>query len=181
MSLKARFRVAIIALSAGLVLHMSVLYLRRFLHAAFDRTLRIAESMAGEVQAATSNRLLVRATSEAQNLGTDPAEVYLNLVGSDHGIQEILKRTADNWPEILSVYIADASGKIRASSMAPQVGQTAPRVLTFREWKKEGLLAKTMHVFWNRQDTEAVHAIGLDGREVLSIHVVISSVFLVNR
>src|SRR5205085_11641091 len=100
---------------------------------------------------------------------------------SDRGIQDIPKRTGDNWPEILSVYIADASGKIRASSLASQVGQTAPRVLTFREWKKEGLLAKTLHVFWNRQDTEAVHAIGFDGREVSSIHVVISSLFLVEH
>ena len=56
MSLKARFRVAIIALSAGLVLTMSGLYLRGFLAAAFDRTVGIAESMAGEVQAATATR-----------------------------------------------------------------------------------------------------------------------------
>lgn len=181
MSLKARLRLAIALLMSTVVITLSVLYVRVFLESSFDRTLKVAQSITGQVRAATAAELKTRLAASHPGKSVDVEDAkrfWLDTVESDPDIFRTLRGALENWREISEVYIADKGGRILASSNPAHVGKRAAGSVNFAEWKKRSLLGNVRQVFLQKEDTEFVEPLGVDGVPVIATHVVISSLFL---
>jgi PAS domain S-box-containing protein len=183
MSLKTRLQLAIAVLMSTVVVTLSVLYVREFLEASFDRTLKVAQSITGQVRAATAQELSEKlaASYAGTPVGVQAAKrFWLETVETDPRISATLHRALENWKEISEVYITDESGRIRISSNPRHIGSYAPHAVNFAEWEKRSLIGNVRQVFFKKQDTEFVEPLGVDGVPVIATHVVISSLFLRN-
>src|SRR2546430_1938176 len=98
MSLKARFRIAIVALAAVIVVAMSGLYIRGFLRASFERTDQTVTSIAHSIQSAVQYRLNAL---ERRPATIEEAKIlWLDAVEHDDSIHNTLAR-ATVWPQII--------------------------------------------------------------------------------
>jgi signal transduction histidine kinase len=178
MSLKARFRIAIVALATLIVVAMSGLYVRGFLSASFERTDQIAKSLGQYIEGAVAhrlNRLDQRPSSieAAKNL-------WLDTVEHDEGIQSMLQRSLGAWPQIVEIDVTDNTGRILASSRDGMAGKRHPPTVRFDTWRQRSLLSNIRHVFFLSEDSEVLRTLGVAGETVLRIHVVLSSLLLRN-
>ena len=55
-------------------------------------------------------------------------------------IEGILRRALESWRIVVEVHVTDEQGIIRASSNPDHVGQKAPSLTNFEEWKSRSLL-----------------------------------------
>jgi PAS domain S-box-containing protein len=175
MSLKARFRVAIVALATLIVVAMSALYVRGFLQASFANTDQTVTSLAHGIESAVQYRLnrLERVPGNIE----EAKKLWLDAVQHDDVIQSTLER-ATAWPQILEIDLTDTEGRIRASSREGMVGRQHVPATPFAIWKKMPLLNNVRRVFFRSEDTEVVRELGVAGEPILEIHVVLSPVFL---
>ncbi len=182
MSLKARFRIAIVALTVTIVVVMSLVYVYDFLQDSFDRTAEVAKAIAAGVQSATTEILKTR-TGE---LPTPPIDLearkrfWLDTVDRDPEIKRVFDRALRNWPQIVEVYLTDNAGRIRFSSIPKRVGRQAGAIVNFEEWQRRSFLGNIRQVFFQSEDTEFLQILGVGKQPVLTIHVVTSSLFLRN-
>jgi signal transduction histidine kinase len=182
MSLKARFRIAIVALTVTIVIGMSALSVHGFIQDSFDRTAEVAEAIASGVQSSTLETLKIRAS----DLATPPANLedakifWLQTVEHDPAIKDVLVRALGSWHQIAEVFLTDNSGRMRVTSGSKLGTRPAAGAVDFEQWKKRSLLGNIRQVFFQSEDTEFVRTLGAAKQPVLKIHVVISSLFLRN-
>jgi signal transduction histidine kinase len=175
MSLKARFRIAIVALATLIVVAMSALYVRGFLQASFQNTDQTVTSLAHGIEMAVQYRLT--------NLERRPGNIeeakalWLDAVEHDEGIHSTLVR-ATAWPQIVEIDLTDTEGRIRASSREHMIGRQHAPGPPFPAWKDLSLLANVRRVFFRSEDTEVIRALGVGEKPLLQIHLVLSPVFL---
>jgi len=175
MSLKARFRIAIVALATLIVVAMSALYVRGFLQASFANTDQTVTSVAHGIESAVQYRLN-RLEHVPGNI-EEAKKLWLDAVQHDDGIHSTLQR-ATAWPQILEIDLTDKEGWIRASSRQELIGQQHAPGAPFATWKQMPLLSNVRRVFFRSEDTEVVRELGVAGEPILQIHVVLSPIFL---
>jgi signal transduction histidine kinase len=175
MSLKARFRIAIVALATLIVVAMSALYVRGFLQASFQNTDQIINSLAQNLEGAVASRLnaLPRPTSVAE-----AKNVWLDSVKHDESLQGALSRMTAAWPQIVEIDLTDTSGEILTSSRDGLIGRRHVPGVPFATWKQMSLPSNVGRVFFRSEDTELVHELGVAEEPLLQIHLVLSPVFL---
>jgi signal transduction histidine kinase len=178
MSLKARFRIAIVALATLIVVAMSALYVRGFLQASFQNTDQTVTSLAHGIEGAVQYRL-THLERRPGNLEEAKA-LWLDAVEHDEGIHSSLVR-ATAWPQIVEIDLTDTEGRIRVSSRDRMVGRQHAPVVPFATWKEMTLLANVRRVFFRSEDTEVTRALGVAGEPLLQIHLVLAPVFLRNQ
>lgn len=184
MSLKARLRIAVAVLMSAVVIVTSVLYIRGFLSAAFTRTHEIAISISNQIQSAVLAEVEARTGAEPYPPTTiaDAKRFWANVIRTDPEVTETLKRALTSWPIISEVFVADENGRILASSDPARVGELPSAAVDFAEWSRRSLIGNFREVFLQRENTQLVRSVSTTGEStpVITIHVVISSLFLRN-
>ena len=177
MSLKARFRIAIVALASLIVVAMSALYVRGFLRASFESTDQIAKSLAENIERAVAFDL-----NEVHRPSTmeESKKAWLEAIQHDESIRDTLARATGAWPQIGEIDLTDSDGRIRASSRDEMIGRQHVPVPLFETWKGMSLLSNVRRVFFRPEDTELVRALGVAGEPLFQVHIVLSSVLLRN-
>jgi signal transduction histidine kinase len=182
MSLKTRLRIAIATLMSAVVVVLSVIYIQEFLNTIFERTNDIANSISGQVQSAALDELKARriALKSTPMSTAELKRFWTETIETDPAIAKILSLALENWSLISEIYIEGEDGLVLASSDPVRVGKRPSPAVEFSEWRDRSLMGNVRQVFLQREDTERVRPIGIEGEEkpVLTVHVVISSALL---
>jgi nitrogen-specific signal transduction histidine kinase len=182
MSLKARLRLAVALLMSAMVAVLSGLYLRGFLDAAFSSTHETADSLANQMQAGILENLerQARQATHPPATAAEAVRFWRERASSDPTITGALNRAMRHWRLVSEVFITDDQELILASSAPQRTGLHAPLALKLAEWNKRSVLENLRQVYLGRQDAEVSRAIAIVGEStpVLTIHVVVSSLFL---
>src|SRR5579864_918757 len=118
MSLKARLRIAIVALVTLVVIAMSVLYLYDFTHLSFRSAFDRADVVADEV----NGNLIARLNVPSASGGERPPSVdqlkasWAETIRSDSTISRMLVRMMTNEKLVSSIRVTDEHGKVMAAS-----------------------------------------------------------------
>ena len=170
---------------SAMVLVLSGLYIRNFLETAFARTHEMASSLGDQLQAGIREEL----QQAARNANPKPATAdeyrlfWVRTTQDDPRIKAALVRAAGHWHLVQEIFIADQTGHILSSSMPGRVGLHETIAPNLGEWHQRSVIDNLRMVWWRAQDTEVRRTLAIVGENapVLTIHVVVNSVFLRNE
>ena len=173
MSLKSRLRIAISVLMVTVVVLLSLVYVHGFLSGEFARTSDMTLSIAGQVQAAASERL------DRIAKGKTPADIkrhWLEVLPTDDIIAGTLERALNNWRLMSTVYLTDANGRVLASTDPATIGHWSRPATPIEDWERHSVFENAMNLFWGRQDIERLVPLAILGEQepFILTHVVIS-------
>jgi signal transduction histidine kinase len=179
MSLKARLRIAIVALVTLVVIAMSALYLYDFTRISFNDASQRADLIADEVQGNLLDRL---AQTAAQPTLEETKNNWTRIIRTDPNINKMLKRALANEKLVADIEVTDDHGKVLAAWDAAHVDTTRASAEDFRDIQRGQWLANLWDLMTRRTDYVTTRALGIpESKQVLfEITVVIKSVFLKN-
>ncbi|MDW8129070.1 MAG: ATP-binding protein [Bryobacterales bacterium] len=181
-SLKARLRLAIVALAVLVVSAVSLLNLHRLAEARFEDFSQRAQMAAQQIKTFLIYR--VRDLAARQEPGPATLEeaiaLWEQMVREDADLAAMLDSTVASARVVVEILIADRSGRVLASSNRTRVGSAHTALPELEAWGGRSPWQKLRQVLWSREDYQTTVALGLPGRQepVFSIHVVVSSVLL---
>ena len=176
MSLKARLRIAIVALVALVVIAMAVMYLYDFTKLTFGHASSRASLIADQVK----GNLLDRLDRQTAESGLRPATLeqwnntWTEMIRSDPHIADMLKRAMASAELVAAVMVTDEHAKVLAASDPASVNTTLPPGPDFSGVQADNWL-KDLWNLWNRhEDYVIARSLGVEGsRQVLFKVVVI--------
>ncbi len=182
MSLKARLRIAIVALVTLVVIGMSVLYLYDFTRMTF----RAASERAGLVADEIKGNLVDRLDRETAARGIHPGSLqewkanWARIVSTDPSIAEMLKRTLANDDLVVGIVVTDDRGNVLAASSPDLAHTTLKPAEDFRDLQAGNWTVNLWDLLTRREDYTTSRPLGVEPyKQVLfNIKVKISSVLL---
>lgn len=182
MSLKTRLRLAVAVLMSAMVVVLSGLYIRNFLETAFARAHEMASSLGDQLQAGIRDEL----QQMAHNASPKPASAdeyrafWERTAENDPRIKSALVRATGHWQLVQEIFITDQTGRILTSSMPGRTGLHETFAPNLAEWHQRSVVDNLRLVWWNAQDTQIRRPLAIAGENapVLTIHVVVNSIFL---
>jgi PAS domain S-box-containing protein len=182
MSLKARLRIAIVALVTLVVIGMSVLYLYDFTRMTF----RAASERAGLVADEVKGNLVDRLDRETAARGIHPGSLqewkanWTRIVSTDPSIAEMLKRTLANDDLVVGIVVTNDQGNVLAASSPDLVHTTLKPAEDFRDLQAGNWIVNLWDLLTRREDYTTSRPLGVEPyKQVLfKITVKISSVLL---
>ena len=180
MSLKARLRIAIVALVALVVIAMSALYLYAFTNTtvigATERADFIADEIKGNLveylQRETAARGLHPATLDEWKL------VWTDIIRGDTKVTDMLKRTWGDAKLVAEILVTDENGQVLATSGPSSPGVTLAPVYGLKDLEQRSWIANLRDLMTRREDYASTLPIGISGKVVFNITVLIKSVFI---
>ncbi len=167
-----------------MVLALSGIYIQRFLDAGFSHTRATAESLLNELQAAVLDEVRQKASAAALRPGGSAGmrDFMLRTVETDPEVALILQRSLRHWPLLSEIFITDVTGHVRASTLAARRGARSIPAPNLAEWDSRPFVDTLRDIYGSQQNPEMQVPIAIQGERepVVSIHVVVSSVFLRN-
>ena len=154
MSLKARLRIAIVALVTLVVIGMSVLYLYDFTHMTF----RAASERAGLVADEVKGNLVDRLDHETAARGIHPGSLqewkanWTQIISTDHSISEMLKRTLASADLVVGIVVTDDQGRVLAASSPDLVHTTLKPAEDFRDLQAGNWIENLWDLMTRRED-----------------------------
>ena len=106
------------------------------------------------------------------------SSAYAEVVAQDPELPPLLLRLMGNSPVIVESFVTGPDDRILAASITSKSGQKLTPLPPYEEFERMGLLTKLGRVFASNRDYEVVQDLGIDGRKVLTIHMVLSTVLL---
>lgn len=187
MSLKARLRIAIVALVTFVVVAMSVLYLYDFTRISFRNASERASVIADQVKGNLVD-ILNRQTAAR---GIHPAALedwkanWTQVIRTDPEVEEMLKRSlaSSSANMVLAVLVTDQNGDVLASSNPSQNNSRAPASTDFNDLQKGNWVTNLWDLMNRREDYSATRSIGPQSQQqvLFKIVVVVQSVLLKNE
>ena len=182
MSLKARLRIAIVALVTLVVIGMSVLYLYDFTR----NTFRAASERAGLVADEVKGNLVDHLDRETAARGIHPASLedwkanWTKIIGTDPSIAEMLKRTLANADLVVAIVVTDDQGKVLAASSPDLVHTTLKPAEDFRDLQAGNWIVNLWDLMTRREDYTTTRPLGVaqSSQPLFKITVFIRSVLL---
>jgi hypothetical protein len=181
MSLRARLRIAIVALVALVVIAMSILYLYDFTRVSLGSASELADLMADQVK----GNLLDLLPRDASAGGIRPnslgewKDTWTRVIQEDPKVEEMLKRALGTTNLALAILVTDDSGKVLASSNPDQKNTAVPPSRDFADLKKDTWISNLRDLMNRREDYSTTRSIGAGQQGVLfRITVVFQSVLL---
>jgi PAS domain S-box-containing protein len=184
MSIKARLRIAIVALVALVVIGMSMLYLYDFTSMTFTGAAERADFIAKDVKGNLADHL----QRETDARGLKPAslqewkQVWTDIIRTDPNVTAMLKRTLGDSNLVADILVTDESGDILAASGPAIPGVKLAPVHDFRELKDRSWIANLRDLMTRREDYSTTLPIGISSNTnqvvLFNITVLIQSVFL---
>ncbi len=185
MSLKARLRVAVAVLMSAMVLVLSVLYISGYLKSSFTHTHKVATSIADQLAASIGDDLRNAAMrAEPVPAGTEEVrKFWLNTVDTSTVVRASVERTIAHWDLLWEVFITDPSGTIRMSSVPSRAGSMQSAAPDLSEWTRRSVVENFREVYIDHDNMEVLRSLRIPGdpSPLLTIHVVVSSLFLRNE
>jgi PAS domain S-box-containing protein len=183
MSLKARLRVAIVALVTLVVIGMSALYLYDFtrmtLGAASDRAGLVADDVKGNLVDRLNREPALREGASPGSLQEWKAN-WAKIVSTDPRIGEMLKRALGNADLVVAILVTDDRGQVLAASSPDLVHTTQKAAEDFRDLKARNWVVNLWDLMNRREDYTTTRPLGVEGykQPFFNITVVIRSVLL---
>src|ERR1700676_5394374 len=182
MSLKARLRVAIVALVTLLVIGMSVLYLYDFAGTTFRATSERAGLVADEVK----GNLVEQLDRETAARGIHPPSLdewktnWTQIIGTGSSIGEMLKRTLATDNLVVAILVTDDQGRVLAASSTELVHTTLKPSEDFRDLQARNWIVNLWDLMTRREDYTTTRPLGVEPykQPFFNITVVIRSVLL---
>jgi len=182
MSLKARLRIAIVALVTLVVIGMSALYLYDFTRMTF----RAASDRAGLVADEVKGNLVDRLDRETAARGIHPASLpewktnWARIISTDLSIAEMLKRTLASADLVVAILVTDEKGQVLAASSPDLVHTMQKPAEDFRDLQARNWLVNLWDLMTRRQDYTTTRPLGVEPSKepFFNITVVIRSVLL---
>ena len=180
MSLKARLRIAIVALVALVVIAMSALYLYDFTNMTFmgagERAKQVAEEVKGNLadilQTETAKRGLHPASVE------ESKQAWTDIIRTDPNIAGMLRRTRADAKLVADILVTDDQGMVLAASGTALAGAKLAPVHNFDELTGRSWVANLRDLMTRREDYATTLPIGISGSTFFNITVLIQSVFV---
>lgn len=184
MSLKARLRIAIVALVALVVIAMSALYLYAFTTSTFTGAAERADFIAKEVK----GNLVDHLQRETAARGLHPAsldeskQAWTEIIRADPNVAAMLKRTWGDAKLVAEILVTDETGRVLAASGPTLPGAQLAPVHDFLELKGRNWIDNLRDLMTRREDYATTLPIGISGKTqpvvLFNITVLIQSVFL---
>ena len=182
MSLKARLRIAIVALVTFVVIAMSMLYLYDFTKGAFSDASSRAALIADQVKGS----LLDRLGSQTVARGERPAslngwkQTWTEIIHDDPGITEMLRRTLANSELVLAIVVTDEAGRVLAASNPALVAKAVPPAEDFRDVERGFWVRNLWDLMTRREDYVTTRPLGVEGNKqvLFKVTVIVRSVLL---
>lgn len=183
MSLRARLRIAIVALVTLVVIGMSLLYLYDFTSITF----KSAAERGDLVAKAVKGNLVDHLNRETTARGLHPASLeewktaWIEIVRTDPGITAMLTRTLGDADVVAAILVTDDQGRVLASSGPLAANTGLAPVHQFADLKNRSWIANLRDLMTRREDYATTLPIGFFGhsQEVLfNVTVLIKSVFV---
>ena len=185
MSLKTRLSLLIVALVAGVVIVLSVLYLHSIATARFGDLLERTTTAALQVQ----SFLLQRIGEQSASVQPQPANLdetkalWHRIVRQDQELPGLLEGTMASTHTILEIEVAGEGGTILASSNPTSVGRRLQNLPSLAEWSRKTPWKQLGEVLTHGRNYEVSIPLVVEGQErpVFRIQVILSSVLLRNE
>jgi signal transduction histidine kinase len=181
MSLKARLRIAIVALVTLVVVAMSALYLYDFTGVVFKNVSERADLIAKQVSG-NLPPLLNSAVAARMVYPNSPEEwktAWTDIIRTDPAINAMLLRTLTGAELVVDILITDEQGKVLAATNPAQLGKAMPSARDIRNIQAGFWLANLWDLMTLPSDYFATSPVGLDNTQVLCrVTVLIRSVLV---
>lgn len=184
MSIKARLRIAIIALVTLVVIGMSMLYLYDFTSMTFTGAAERADFIAKHVKGNLADHL----QSEVDARGLKPAsleewkQAWTEIIRTDPAVTALLKRTLGDSNLVAAILVTDDNGQVLAASGPAIPGVQPAPVHDFRDLKGRSWVANLRDLMTRREDYSTTLPVGISSNTkqavLFNITVLIQSVFL---
>jgi PAS domain S-box-containing protein len=180
MSLKARLRIAIVALVTLLVIGMSVLYLYDFTGLTFTAASKRADLVADDVKGNLLDRLDREIAARGIRSGSlqEWKDNWTRLIGTDPSIADMLKRSLGNDDLLLGILVSDDQGKVLAASSPNLLHSTFKSAEDFRDLQAGNWIVNLWDLMTRREDYTTLRPLGVDKQPLFNIAVIIRPVFL---
>jgi len=181
-SLKARLRLAVVALVVVIVSAVSLLNVHRLAEARFQDFAQRAAMAAQQVKSFLIYR--VRDLSQRRQPAPESVEeavaLWQDMVREDPDLAAMLDSTVASARVVVEILVAGRDGRILAASNRSRIGALHPKLPDLIAWDQAGPWKKLWEVFSRREDYQVSVALGLpeQPQPVFTIHVVVSSVLL---
>jgi PAS domain S-box-containing protein len=182
MSLKARLRIAIVALVTLVVVAMSLLYLYDFTHLSFRSAFDRADVVADEVNGSLIARLSVPPVAGGLPAGSvdQLKESWTETIRTDQAVSKMLERMLANANLVSSVLVTDDQGKVLAASDPRLAGTTLQPARDFRDIQSGSWLTNLWNLMTQSENYSTTRTLGVNGHTFFQIVVVIKSDFVRN-
>jgi PAS domain S-box-containing protein len=184
MSIKARLRIAIVALVALVVIAMSALYLYDFTFMTFTGAAERAESIAKDVKGNLADHL----QHETEARGLKPVsldewkQAWTEIIRSDPSVTAMLKRTLGDSKLVADILVTDDQGQVLAASGPATPGMKLAPIRDFRALEGRSWMENLRDLMTRREDYSTTLPVGISANNqqvvLFNITVLIQSVFL---
>jgi PAS domain S-box-containing protein len=184
MSIKARLRIAIVALVALVVIAMSALYLYDFTSMTFTGASERADSIAKDVKGNLADHL----QHETEARGLKPVSLeewkhaWTEIIRSDPSVTAMLKRTLGDSKLVADILVTDDQGQVLAASGPATPGMKLAPVHDFRALEGRSWMENLRDLMTRREDYSTTLPVGISANNqqvvLFNITVLIQSVFL---
>src|SRR5580704_10119829 len=184
MSIKARLRIAIIALVALVVIGMSALYLYDFTFMTFTGAAERADFIAKDVKGNLADHL----QRETEARGLKPASLeewqhaWTGIIRGDPYVTDMLKRTLGDSNLVAAILVTDENGQVLAASGPSTPAAKLAPVHDFKELKGRSWIENLRDLMTRRDYYATTLPIGISSNTkqvvLFNITVLIQSVFL---
>jgi signal transduction histidine kinase len=180
MSLRARLVASIVTLVVGIVIILSVLFLRATLQTSFGDARRIADENAQQVE----SFLLPRAQAVVQRMQPPPsnmdevADAYVRAIAQDPELDDLLANLMANSAVLIEALIAGPDGTILAASLASRAGDEFQSLPLLEKFEERDLASRIVETLSANQDYDVVRELGVEDRQLFTIHMVVSSLLM---
>src|SRR5580658_7937798 len=165
MSIKARLRIAIVALVALVVIAMSALYLYDFTFMTFTGASERADFIAKDVKGSLADHL----QHETEARGLKPVsldewkQVWTDIIRTDPNVTAMLKRTLGDSNLVAAILVTDDHGQVLAASGPAIPGAKIAPVHDFRALKGRSWVENLRDLMTRREDYSTTLPIGISG------------------
>jgi PAS domain S-box-containing protein len=180
MSLKARLRIAIVALATLVVIAMSALYLYDFTNLSFRSAFSRGEAVADEV----NSNLAARLTAISRDNATPAASIdelkqrLAAAIRTDPEISRMLIATLANDSLLSSIRVVDEHGETLAASDPLQAGAKLRPSRPFKEVQSRLWLRNLSNLMTMSEDYSTSRTLGVGDRGLFRVVVAIKSDFI---
>ncbi|MCS7026567.1 MAG: ATP-binding protein [Bryobacteraceae bacterium] len=182
MSLRTRLLLLIVLLVTLIVTSLSAFHLNSMVQIWSSGAMERAELVAQQVRSLVQQRVL----GESLKIHPPPIsveetkKVYHQIVTQDKELSDLIQKTVAYARMIVEIVIASDDGSILVSSNPFSHGARVREVPSLAGWAARSVTGRLVELIRGHQDYEIVVPLGLlESREpVLTIHVILSSVFL---
>lgn len=180
MSLRARLVASIVTLVAATVVLLSVFFLRTTLQTSFGEARNVADENAQQVESFLSPR----AKAAVEKVDPPPLtldefeEAYVQAIVDDQELDDLLANLIVSSDVLIEAFITGPDGTVLAASVDSRKGGRIESLPPLEDFEDKNLGARLAETLSGNQDYEVIRELGMEDRQLFTIHMVVSSLLM---